>query len=283
MIKRNAGFTMARFFLLTIPLLVISYSKVLAQIEYSFYVNPFVQRYGNLDKISTEYTTLNFDVHYSKIPSQHVGFEMTFPSSKKISFVAGIQHVSNHYRLDYRFYAPNTNKQISAVKGTEKLNTQSAGFKLGIKSQINSWLAIQASVGFLITYNPKDENLASTSATTFGYYIDYNGNPTQNGYNFIYKYNITKGGLYPQLFIPELSLHFRVVNNLYLRLGTQLKFFDLDKSTGYLDVTVNGKDYYFDQVTPDEQLHFSRVKRTEFNYYLGLSYSIMGKGRASKR
>lgn len=280
--KVSCGLTLSKFCLLTISLILISCSTFYAQTEYSFYVNPFVQRYGNLDKISTEYTTSNFDVHYSKLPSQHVGFEVVFPSSKKVSFLAGLQHVSNHYKVDYRFYAPNTNQQISAVQGRETLSTQSLGFKLGLKRQLTSRIAVQANVGFLITYKPKDEHLTPKIATTYSSSHDSNGYPTGN-YNFIYKYVIGKGGLYPQLFIPEISVHFRLVNNLYLRLGTQLKIIDFDKSSGYIDVVVEGKDYYSNATVPDEQLHFSRIKRTEFNYYLGLSYSFKTKGRDVKQ
>ncbi|MGV3612639.1 MAG: hypothetical protein ACO1N0_16895 [Fluviicola sp.] len=282
-IKVACGLTLLRFCLLTILLIIIPCSKFHAQIEYSLYANPLVLRYGNMDRISTEYTSPNISVHYANLPSQHFGFEMTFPSSKKVSFMFGIQHVSNHYKIDYNFYAPNTNKQISAVHGIEKLNTQSLGFKVGIKSQLSSRIAVQASFGFLVTYKPKDEDLTSLSATTYSYSVDSNGNPTTGGYNFIYKYHISKGGLYPQLFIPDLSVHFRLVKNLYLRFGTQLKFIDFDKSSGYFDVLISGKANFSDGTGPDEKIHFSRIKRTEFNYYLGLSYSIMGKGRASKR
>jgi|GEM_PF-5740626 len=271
--KVSCGLILLKFCLPGILLALIAVSPLNAQIEYAVYVNPFVQRYGNLDNVSTDYTTSDLAVHYSKLPSQHVGVEMVFPSSKKLRVLVGLQHVSNHYKMNYRFYAPNTNKHIIAVQGSEALNTQSAGFRVGLQQQLNSRFTIQAMLGFTFTYKPKDEQLQSKSATTYGYYIDENGNQT-GAYTFIYKYAISKGGLYPQLLIPELSVHVRLIHNLYLRVGTQLKVADFDRSSGYLDVLVSGKGGYSNGSGADDPLHFSRIKRTEFNYFLGLSYSF---------
>lgn len=242
-----------------------------SQMKISMYANPLVQRFGNMDKISTEYGNPNLIVHYNKIPSMHFGAEVIFSTTNKYNFVAGIQHVSNRYKVSYDFFAPNSNQQLTVVKGDQMLRTESLGFKVGVRRQLNSHIFLQADLGFTAVYKPKDKNLKGKGATPFGYYIDPEGNQT-GGYTFIYKYRVSVGGFLPQLFIPELSGHFKLIDNLYLKVGTQLKFFDFDKSSGYIDIKVDGQDSYFEGVVIDKPLHFSRIKRTEFNYYVGLSY-----------
>lgn len=275
-IKVNYNVNSLRRNLLLVLLPIFFTNLVRAQMKFSFYANPFVQRYGNMDQMSTEYGNSSLYVHYSKIPSTHFGFEVIFPTERKYNFVATLQHVSNRYKVDYVFFIPGTNTQIKSTKGQILLNTESLGFKIGLQRKLTSKIIIQADLGFTAVYKPKDQTLDGNGAETFGYYIDPNGNPV-GGYTFRYKYWIGLGGFYPQLFIPEFSAHFRLVNNLYLRVGTQLKFFDFEKATGYIDVKVDGQDSYFEGVKPDEPLHFSRIKRTEFNYYLGLSYTFGGK------
>lgn len=207
----------------------------------------------------------HIETNYLKIPSQHIGLEFNLKSKRHhFEWVLGAQHVSNHYGLNYTFYAANTD-QISVKQDRIRLNTNGLGLKFGIKLPLNSFISLQAAMGFWLTYSPKDENLKSVNETVYSYYLDNNGNPIGQ-YLFVYNMHISSGGLYPQVFIPEIKLDFKVYKDLCLSLGAQFKCFDLDKESGYMDVRITGNDQP-SYVISNDLIHFSRIKRTEFNYY----------------
>lgn len=236
----------------------ISLSVVYSQVKINCYFNPYVIQYGNLNNSSIEYSSSNFRTNFIKKPSQHFGVDVIFLKNKKYNFLFGTQHVTNYYRMDMSILNPTEQFIISSK--TVKYQTNSLGFKIGLVRTLNSMIDLDVKLGFWATYKPKD------------HFLIINHDVSSTGLLFHYNYKIAQGGFYPQLFIPEFAARVNLFKGFCITLGTQLKFYDLDKESGYIDVTA--VSYNIVDHTTTYPMHQSRLKRKEFNYFIGVSYMI---------
>lgn len=174
-------------------------------------------------------------------------------------------------KLAYQFNYPE-HQNITVKDGILSFDKHSVGLRLGYKREINSIISIYGGFSFWLPFYPKESKLKHENGFTYAQHFDSLGNPT-NDFDFVYNWNISSGGLYPQIFVPELRMEFRLYKNLFLNLGSQFKFFGLDKNSGYIDIRVQGTDNV-SAWNDTNELFYYRFKRTELNYYLGLSYRI---------
>lgn len=178
-------------------------------------VNPLVQKIGDLNKQNTVRSNDNFNINLKKIPSQNFQIDYVLNKSQsKNSFVFGLNYVIDHYKLAYQFNNPE-HQNITVKDGILSFDKHSVGLRLGFKREINSIISIYGGFSFWLPFYPKESKLKHENGFTYAQHFDSLGNPT-NEFDFVYNWNISSGGLYPQIFIPELRMELRLYKNLFL-------------------------------------------------------------------
>jgi hypothetical protein len=259
---------MNKFLVLALFFVLFSESIIAQKKTFEFFVNPFIQKFGNLDKQYTITSSPHFDVDYQKLPSFNFGAALHCREKETQYFSVGLFHQTNFYQMKMTVFSPDSQpKRSSRYNEFRKISTQNIGFNLFYSKQVLTNLTICGGFSFLFPYYTKSnlENVNKTS-TGIGGFIG------SQYYTYRFDYTITQKKFLPQIFIPEITLKTKISEKLSFNLGAQLQFFEIYKP-GLINICANG---FIGKDNSDtyEQIYKSRLKNTNLNFYFGLTYNL---------
>ncbi len=235
-----------------------------------FFINPYMQKFGNINKQNTLLSSQHFDVDYRKVPSFNFGISVHFNEKEKNYFSFALFHQNNFYQMKMNVFSPTTPQPKDNSKYNEfrKISTQNIGFNIFYSKLVTTNITLRGGFSFIFPYYTTS-NLENIDRTTIGIGGIIGGAQYQT-YRFDYK--ITQEKFLPQLFIPEIQLKVKMTDNFYFNLGTQLQFFEIYKP-GYINITANG---FIGNENSDQynRIYESRLKNTNLNFYFGVTYAL---------
>jgi hypothetical protein len=240
---------------------------------------PIIQKVGNLDKQYTSISNPYIDVHYANIPGFSYGLQFLRQRNEKWGWGIGFDHIFQNYTMDYKFKSMYGNIYTSFHK---KIKAQ----ELALRYQLSYTVTKKLKANFIITAkipiiyqfdgkgNLEEGTLANdhffSPDTSYSY-------PSMNIYTRIYE----DTNPLIQVLLPEFNFSYNIYKNFNLMMGMKLKFFQLDKEYGLIDVNVTGF-IGKENAGTNKVVHESHIQNTNIAYYAGLSYNIPFKRKIKK-
>ena len=256
------------------------WNNFFAQKENSFQLiaQPFVQRFGNLNKQYTSVSNDKAEVDYLKIPASEFGFQFNHKAKNKWGWGVGITNIFQKNEVYFKYFFHN----YPLFTGRVKMNVSYLSLRFASSYQVNSKMTASFLLAFNSPYKYKSNGDAQDrfyygEGSTYGLVIT----PDTSYSTFEESRKIyISGSPYLQMFIPELNISYNFWQHFNLQLGVKFQFIDLDKTYGIIRVDVSGKNKENGFV--DQVLHESHVKNTNYSYYTGITYNIPLKRKATK-
>jgi hypothetical protein len=233
---------------------------------------PIIQKIGNLDKQYTSISHPAIDAHYSNIPGFSYGLQFLRQRNEKWGWGIGFDHIFQNYTLDFKLTNTVTNYTYFTFR--KKIKTQ----ELALRYQLSYVLTKKLTANFIlalkvpVTYKYDGNGNLSRGALVNDFIFTPDTSYAYTSTNINYTVFEDHNPLI-QLFLPELSFSYNFYNNFNLQVGMKLKFFQLDKENGLIDVRVKGF-IGKENAGTNKLLHESHIQNTNIAYYAGLSYDI---------
>lgn len=224
------------------------------------FVNPYLQKIGNLNKQYTETSNEFIDVDYIKMPSLEIGLQFHHNFKGKWGWGIGTSWKHSINRTQVNLLHPQWEVR-SVYSFYRRATVESVSLRLMTSYKFNSRIRLNL---FLSAYGIVKESTNTDwkqNLTTFSKGIFYY--KTKVGYS---------GYLAAPKLVPECSVDMEIIKNLNLNLGVRWKFWEREADHGY-NITVSGFNSP-ETVGQDNVLHSSKENSREMSFYMGLSYDL---------
>lgn len=228
----------------------------------SFFVNPFIQKLGNLNNQYSSISNEFIDVDYIKTPAQEIGLEFHHNFKEKWGWGIGGSYHHANYRTYINLRNPDFSDQIVYTR-YRRNEVHSISIRPYVSYLMFDWLKLNAHVSL---YVPIKEVSNSSWKEEFGIVAI---SPPSFLYNTLI---INNGFLGVPDIVPEISANLKIAHSFSFNVGFRFKFWELSQDFHY-SIKVDGFAGQENMGT-NETLHFSQENSQVMNFVMGLTYEI---------